>query len=110
MNEILLIGGMALVTFLIRYIMFPLSGQMEFPNCLARALRYVPPAVLTAIIAPAVLAPSGDGVRLGLENAHLMGALAACLVGGFTRSLLLTIVSGMIVFLSWRWLLTGVLT
>ncbi|MEW5958423.1 MAG: AzlD domain-containing protein, partial [Chloroflexota bacterium] len=52
MNELYLIGGMALVTFAIRYSMFALAGRVEFPARLRRALHYVPPAVLTAIIVP----------------------------------------------------------
>ncbi len=107
MNEICLIAGMALVTFLIRYIMFPLSDRIAFPDAMARALRYAPPAVLTAIIVPAVLAPSGNEIQLSHHNAYLVGAIAACAVGWFSRNLLMTIVFGMAVFLGWRWLLAS---
>ncbi len=107
MNEIYLISGMALVTFLIRYIMFPLSDRIEFPETMARALRYAPPAVLTAIIVPAALAPSGNEIQLSLHNAYLAGAVFSCAVGWFSRNLLLTIVSGMAAFLGWRWLLAA---
>ncbi len=107
MNEIYMIAGMALVTFLIRYIMFPLSDRIEFPDSAARALRYAPPAVLTAIIVPAVLAPSGNEIQLSLHNAYLVGAGVACTVGWFKRNLLMTIVLGMAAFLGWRWLLAS---
>ncbi len=107
MNEIFLIAGMALVTFSIRYIMFPLSDKIEFPDAMARALRYAPPAVLTAIIAPALLAPAGNEIQISLHNAYLVGGVAACVVGWFSRNLLLTIVSGMVIFLGWRWLLAS---
>ncbi|MCP4692486.1 MAG: AzlD domain-containing protein [Desulfobacterales bacterium] len=110
MNEICLISGMALVTFLIRYIMFPLSDKIEFPDAMARALRYAPPAVLTAIIVPAVLTPSGAEIQLSLQNAYLVGALGACVVGWFSRNLLMTIVFGMVIFPGWRQLLaTGMI-
>lgn len=102
MNEIALIFGMALVTFAIRYMMIPLSGRLEFPECLERALRYVPPAVLTAIIVPSVLMPAGN-ISLSFENAHLVGAVGACVAGGMTRNLLFTIVFGMAVFFGWQW-------
>ncbi len=100
MNEFYLIFGMAVVTFLIRYPMFALSGQVEFPQTLVRALRYVPPAVLTAIIVPAVLMPNGTTINLSYTNAYLIGALAAAAVGWFSRNLLLTIVVGMAAFFS----------
>jgi len=63
MTEVYLIGGMTLVTFLIRYTMFAVAGRFEFPALFERGLRYVPPAVLTAIIVPAVLIPKGDQIQ-----------------------------------------------
>ncbi|MEM7343669.1 MAG: AzlD domain-containing protein [Chloroflexota bacterium] len=110
MIELYLIGGMVLVTFTIRYILYAVSGQFEFPDYLARALRYVPPTVLTAITVPAVLRPSGSEIALSYTNPYLVGALFAVVIGWVSRSLLLTIVLGMVVFLVWQWLLgTGVL-
>lgn len=102
-----LIGGMALVTFLIRYTMFALGERVRFPDLLIRALRYVPPTVLTAITVPAVLMPGGDKIELSYTNAYLIGALAACGIGWFSQNLLLTIVTGMLTFLGWQWVLAA---
>ena len=104
MNEFLLIVGMALVTFGIRYSMFAVAGRFTFPDELINALRYVPPAVLTAIVVPAVLMPNGSGINLSYTNAYLIGALVACLVGWASKNLLLTIVVGMAFFLGWQWI------
>ncbi len=101
MNEIWLIGGMMAVTFGIRYTLFAASGRIRFPEPLARALRYVPPAVLTAIIVPAVLMPAGT-VDISPRNAYLVAGLVAFGVGWFRKNLLLTIVSGMAAFFLWR--------
>lgn len=103
LNEIYMIAGMALVTFVIRYIMFPLSGRFKFPDLFERGLRYVPPVVLTAIIVPSVLMPTGDTLNLKLSNPYLIGALAACAIGGLFKNLLLTIVVSMMVFLGFQW-------
>lgn len=103
MNEFLLISGMALVTFSIRYSMFAMSGRLRLSQPLLDALRYVPPVVLTAIVVPAVLMPSGDTLEFGLNNARLVGAIAAFGTGWFTRNLLLTIVVGMVIFFLWQW-------
>jgi branched-subunit amino acid transport protein len=106
MNEIILIGGMALVTFTIRYSMFAVVGRIEFPDRLVRALRYVPPAVLTAIIVPSVLIPSsGDEIVLSYTNPYLIAALFAFGVGWWSKNLLLTIILGMIGFWAWQWVL-----
>ena len=105
MAEIYLIVGMAGVTFLIRYLPYAAANRFEFPARLTRALRYVPPTVLTAIIVPAVLIPSGSGIDLSLTNAYFIGAMVAFGVGWFSRNLLLTIVVGMAAFLGWQWAL-----
>jgi branched-subunit amino acid transport protein len=105
MYELYLIAGMALVTFAIRYAMFAVAGRLEFPDRLVNALRYVPPAVLTAITVPAVLMPTGDTINLSFSNAYLVGGLVACGVGWFSKNLLLTILLGMLAFWGWQWLL-----
>ncbi len=104
MNDAILIGGMMAVTFSIRYIMFPLSGKIRFPDILERSLRYVPPAVLSAIIFPCVFMPDSKNLDLSLENAYLVGAVAAVTAGWFSKHLLFTIVSGMVIFFFWQWI------
>ncbi|MDM8520416.1 AzlD domain-containing protein [Anaerolineales bacterium HSG6] len=106
MTEIYVVIGMALVTFFIRYSMFAVSGQIQLPVYMTQVLRYVPPAVLTAITVPAVLMPHGEQVELTTNNPYLIGALVACAVGWYSRNLLLTIVVGMVAFLGWQWILT----
>lgn len=105
MNEVVLIGGMALITFSIRYGVIGMSGRIQLSPQLMQMLRYVPPAVLTAIVAPAILMPTGDELMLGHTNARLIGAVAAILVGYWTKNLLLTILLGMLAFFTWQWLL-----
>lgn len=102
-NEFYMIAGMAVVTFGIRYIMFPISGRFKFPELFNRGLKYVPPVVLTAIIVPSVLMPHGNTLNLKLTNPYLVGAIAACAIGGMFKNLLLTIVVSMMVFLVCQW-------
>jgi len=92
---------MALVTFLIRYPVLALSGRVQLSPRLLQALNYVPPAVLTAIVVPAVLVEEG-GVWFGWQNPRLIGAIAALAIGLWRKNLLLTIVIGMGVFLLWQ--------
>jgi branched-subunit amino acid transport protein len=103
MQEIYLLTGMFLVTFSVRYLMFAVSGRIKLPETMVQALRYVPPAVLTAIVVPAVLITEAGELNLGLSNPRFMGAIAAGLVGWYSKNLLLTIVVGMAVFLGWQW-------
>lgn len=101
MTEFLIIGGMAIATFAIRYVMFGASSRIALSPAVLSALRYVPPVVLTAIVVPEVMLQDG-ALNLSYLNSRLVGAIAAGIVGGVTRNLLLTIVVGMAVFFSWQ--------
>jgi branched-subunit amino acid transport protein len=105
-QEIFLITGMMAVTFSVRYILLALSGRFTLPREIERALRYVPPAVLTAIIVPSVLLPNGQW-ELGLSNAYLPAAIAAILAGFLfpKRVLAASIISGLFVFVLFSWFL-----
>ena len=105
MTEVLLILGMAIATFAIRYVMFGASSRIKLSPGLLSALRYVPPVVLSAIVVPEVLLNDGS-VHVGYMNARLVGAIAAIAVSYLTRNLLLTIVVGMAVFFGWQSALT----
>jgi branched-subunit amino acid transport protein len=96
-----LIAGMVVVTYAVRWPVMALVGRIDLPEGVLRALKYVPPAVLTAIVVPGVLMPAGT-VDLSWQNAYLIGGIAAAVVAWRSRSLLATILLGMAVFLGWR--------
>jgi branched-subunit amino acid transport protein len=83
-----------LVTFAIRLSFIALLGKVELPPVITRALRYVPPAVLSAIIFPELLVRHG-ALDLRPGNARLIGGVVAALVAWRTRNVLLTIAVGM---------------
>lgn len=101
-----LIAGMFLVTFTIRYGLLPLSGRIRFSPGIRRALGYVPPAVLTAIIVPMAFMPDGQTLQVSMTNPYLVGSLLTVLIGWFSKNLMVTIVGGMVVFGMCQWLLT----
>ena len=93
-SEILLILGMMAVTFGVRYLPLLMSGRMEFPESLERALRFVPVAVLTALIAPMVLLPQGEWA-VSLSNPYLVSSIAAVVAAVWRKNLMLTILIGL---------------
>lgn len=99
-NEWIMIIGMALVTFAVRYPPLVLIGKLPLPQPIFRALRYVPPAVLAAIIAPTVVMPQGT-IDLSL-NGYLVSGIISVLVAWRTKSLLLTIGIGMGALFLWN--------
>jgi branched-subunit amino acid transport protein len=105
MNELLLLLGMFLVTFGVRYPVLAIVSRIQLPEIINQGLKYIPPAVLMAIITPAILNPEGKGVVLSLSNAPLFAGLIATLVAWRTKNVFLTIVIGMAAFWLWRWLL-----
>ena len=100
-DEVLLILGMMLVTYSARYPVMAIVGRMTLPEGVLRALRYVPVAVLSAIIAPELLIRDG-APALSSTNTYLVGGLVALLVAWRWSNLLLTIIAGMGSFLLWR--------
>jgi branched-subunit amino acid transport protein len=101
-RELILIAGMTAVTFLVRYAFFALGERIAFPPLVQRALRYVPVAVLTAIVVPMVLLPDGTHWQLDWHNAWLLGALATGLIAWKFNHLLASIGGGMVVFFLYR--------
>ena len=102
-HELALIAGMMTVTFLVRYAFFALGERLAFPPLAHQALRYVPVAVLTAIIVPMVLLPDGAHWQLTWHNAWLLGTLVTGLIAWRFNHLLASITGGMLVFFLFRW-------
>jgi branched-subunit amino acid transport protein len=97
---VMLLGGA--LTFGMRMSFIYLFGRFEIPAMVKRALRFVPPAVLSAIIAPALFMPDNT-LELSLSNYHLMAGAVAILVAWRTKSTLLTIIAGMTTLLILMW-------
>ena len=93
---VFLFGG--LVTFGMRFIFIYLLGKLEVPETMRRALRFVPPAVLSAIVVPELLIRSGQ-MDVALTNFRLLAGVVAILVAWRTKNTLLTILGGMVTLL-----------
>ena len=83
-----------LLTFSMRFVMFSDLAPKQLPGWLEEALSFVPVAVLTAIIVPAVIISQEGGLMLA-GNSKLPAALIAVTAALVTRSVLATIASGL---------------
>ena len=92
------------ITYGIRLSFIILFGQRDISEPIRRGLRFVPPAVLTAIIFPELLFSNGM-LEISLVNTRLVAGILAALVAWRTKSVILTILVGMAVLLSLEWLL-----
>jgi len=99
----LLIAGMALVTFATRFSCLALFRQTGMPDWLERWLKHIPAAILTALIAPALVLPKGQ-IDISLQNHYLLAGLVAALVAYKSRNIVVTLVLGMGTMLTLRFL------
>ena len=89
----MLIGG--LITFGMRFSFVYLLGRYEVPETMRRALHYVPPAVLSAIVFPELFLRDGS-LNLSLGNSRLLAGVVAIAIAAWTKNSLLTILAGMV--------------
>ena len=86
--------GAGAVTFALRLSFIALLGRIRIPPSLGRALRFVPAAVLTAMVIP-LLFYEGGALEVSLGNERLLAGLVAALIAWRTRNVLLTLGGGM---------------
>jgi len=95
MNLWLIVIAMGIVTFGIRLVPIVLLGRIEIPLVIQRALRFVPPAVLTAIVVPELLYHNNQ-IDVSPTNVRLLAGLIAIGVAWRTKNALITIGAGMV--------------
>ena len=100
---VMILGG--IFTFGTRFVM--LSGWVAhgLPRWLIDALAFVPIAVLTAILVPAVLIDPATQQITVIGNARIVAAVVATIIALLTRNVIATISSGLATlwFVQW-WL------
>ncbi|MEO9654637.1 AzlD domain-containing protein [Marinomonas sp.] len=104
LDSVFIIFGMFIVTFGVRFVLFARAHKVVMPDWLERALKFVPVAVLTAIITPMIFVLNGQ-LTLSLANPWLWGASAAFAIGIWRQQQLLTISVGVLVFFLGKYLL-----
>lgn len=98
---ILLIVGIAFITFMTRFSFIVLLRNAAFSDRMVRWLKYIPIAILTTLIVPPVLAPNGR-LYLSLHNDYLIAAIVACAIAYKTKNIIITIGVGMSIVLIFR--------
>jgi len=87
------VAALGVATYLVRLSFLGLIGGSELPDWSLRLLRYVPVAVLPALVAPMVVWPAASGGET--DPARLAAGAAALVVGALTRRLLAAVGAGM---------------
>jgi len=97
----LVILCVGLGTFALRAAGIVILGKIVQPQWFERALRYVPPAILGALISSSLLIRH-DTIDFSFTNVRLLAAMLAAVVAWWRKSLFWTIAAGMIAL----WVLT----
>ena len=95
---------LGILTFSIRLSFIVILDRWETPPILQRALRFVPIAVLAAIIVPELVMPGGT-LNISFTNLRLLAGIIAMLVAWKTKNIVWTIVAGMGVLLGLQYFL-----
>ncbi len=94
LNLWLTILACGIATYVVRLSFIAVHGRITVPGWFARALTFVPVAVLSAITLPDILFQN-DALNFSPLNARIWAGILAALVAWRTKNIWVTIVVGM---------------
>ncbi len=94
--------GMAAVTYMPRMLPIMFLASRSMPDYLIKWLSYVPISVLSAMLLPELIIKNNE-IDFSLDNIFLLTAIPTILVGWLTRSLYLTVFTGMGIIAGYRY-------
>lgn len=94
MSTWIAILGVSASTFLLRASFVVFADPHRFPHAFRQALKFVPPSVLAAIVAPGLLLRDG-ALDLSLDNPRWIAGVVALAAAAVTRNAAAAIASGM---------------
>ena len=92
---ILLVLGMTLATYIPRMLPLVVLTRTGLPALALKWLSFIPVAVLSALLFPALFMKSGH-LFFSLQNIYLVAAIPTILVAWFSRNLFATIIVGIL--------------
>ncbi|SDG90238.1 Branched-chain amino acid transport protein [Aneurinibacillus thermoaerophilus] len=95
--------GASLVTFIPRVLPLVVLSRIRLPDWVLRWLNHIPIAVMSALLAQELLISNGS---FSPSPTGLIAALPAFAVAYFTRSLLATVMTGIVVMALLRYILS----
>jgi branched-subunit amino acid transport protein len=95
MTNLAIIFTIGIGTYLLRLSFIGILGNRTMPDWAMVPLRFVAPAVLAALVAPAVLLNDGAVDLSPTANPRALAALIALLIAWKTKNVIAVIVAGM---------------
>lgn len=103
MAYLLLILGCAAVTFLPRVLPFALVRNLKLPQSFLKWLSYIPICLMSALLVQGVIRETGSAPAVNLPD--LLVLLLTLLIAIKTKSLLITVLSGVVLAALVRWIM-----
>lgn len=97
-----IIMGASIVTLIPRILPLVVLSRLQLPDWAMRWLNYVPISVMAALVGQELLLADGE-MRSIMTNVELWAALPTFLVAALTRSLLGTVIVGIITVMALRY-------
>lgn len=95
------IFGLTVITFITRGFFLLMGERIELSETLQNAIKYAPAAALVAIIAPEMFFTQGSN-ELETNSAYFWGGICSIIAFWLSKSMLLTIILGMLAFTAIR--------
>lgn len=89
--------GLTVITFITRGFFLLVGERMELSETLQNALRYAPAAALVAIIAPEMFFTQAAS-DIEINSPYFWGGICSIIAFWLSKSMLLTIILGMLAF------------
>lgn len=97
-GKIVFVVAMMLATYPLRLVPLIALSDRKLPEPLVRWMRYIPPAVFSALVFPGLLLRNG-APAVTISNPYLWAALVTFLVTMATRNLSTSVIAGIAVAL-----------
>jgi len=95
MSYYLLFSVIAISSLVVKGLFLCFVPSHKLPSCLESTLRYIPPAALSALVAPSIIYAKGHEGMV-ISSPRILAGAIAFLVALKSRNIFVTIVSGMI--------------
>lgn len=96
--------SLIILAFVIRASFLVFANRFSLPTSLDRFLRYVPAAVLAALVTPGLFKHSGK-LDYSFSNPQIYAGIIAILIAWKTRNVLITLIAGMLALWLIKWLM-----
>lgn len=103
-SYLLLIAGMALVTYLPRFLPMAWLSRLKMPLWLEQWLSYIPLGILAALLGQALFVNKGSTLNLSLMRHEIYALIPSLWVGLKTKNLFLPVFVGILSVAILRWL------